>query len=340
MKKILWKIRYYFWRVRNMDYKGLWDAINFVKERTNRNRLFIFIDMAISSIRYGSGYVDYCEFEFYDISHEKRATYLTMSHSAVAVKRFNDRDYVKYFDDKGLFAKRFEKYLGREVLDLREASKEDFIDFTKRHEEFMAKAFDQLAGEGIDYVRTDEIDDVNALYDKFMENRQFILEEFIKQDPEMQKLSLKSVNTIRMVTFIDDEGIPHLLVSALKSGDKSIIDNIGQGGMYTILADDGSIQYPMIDQNGNKFTTHPTTGLDLLSFKVPRYEEMKKMVLEASLEIPEVRYIGWDVALGVDGPCIIEGNSSSGPFQPIPSITEDKLGYLPLFEKYMGPLRK
>ena len=109
--------------------------------------------------------------------------------------------------------------------------------------------------------------------------------------------------------------------------------------MYTILADDGSIQYPMIDQNGNKFTTHPTTGLDLLSFKVPRYEEMKKMVLEAHLR-SEVRYIGWDVALGVDGPCIIEGNSSSGPFQPIPSITEDKLGYLPLFEKYMGPLRK
>lgn len=340
MKKLIWKIRYYFWRVRNMDFKGLKEAIDYVKERTNKNRFFILVDMVISSMRYGSGYVDYCEFEFYDLNHKQKSTYLTMSHSAVAAKRYNNRDYIKYFDDKGLFAKKFHQYLGREILDLREASLEDFIQFTKRHHRFLAKAVDQLAGEGIDYVETKDVDDYELRYNSFIHNRQFVLEEFIAQDTEMQKLSLQSVNTIRMVTFVDDEGLPHLLVSALKSGDKSIIDNVGQGGMYTILSEDGRIIYPMIDQNGNQYSVHPTTKVDLLSFKVPRFDAMVDMVLEASLVIPEVRYIGWDVALSVDGPCIIEGNSSSGPFQPIPSVTDDKTGFLPLFESYMGPLRK
>ena len=34
------------------------------------------------------------------------------------------------------------------------------------------------------------------------------------------------------------------------------------------------------------------------------------MVLKAALEVPEVRYVGWDVAITKNGPIIIEGNEN------------------------------
>ena len=32
------------------------------------------------------------------------------------------------------------------------------------------------------------------------------------------------------------------------------------------------------------------------------------MALKAALEVPEVRYVGWDIAITKDGPVIMEGN--------------------------------
>lgn len=37
-------------------------------------------------------------------------------------------------------------------------------------------------------------------------------------------------------------------------------------------------------------------------------EEAKALACQAALEIPEVGHVGWDMAIGPDGPAIIEGN--------------------------------
>ncbi|WP_331835841.1 sugar-transfer associated ATP-grasp domain-containing protein [Erysipelothrix piscisicarius] len=79
--------------------------------------------------------------------------------------------------------------------------------------------------------------------------------------------------------------------------------------MYTILDDTGTVVYPFIDKNCNQHTKHPITGTDLIGFQVPHYEQLISSIKEACLVIPQVRYMGWDVAVGVDGPEIIEGNS-------------------------------
>ena len=41
---------------------------------------------------------------------------------------------------------------------------------------------------------------------------------------------------------------------------------------------------------------------------VPYVKEAFEMALEAALVVPEVRYVGWDIAISEDGPCIMEGN--------------------------------
>ena len=59
------------------------------------------------------------------------------------------------------------------------------------------------------------------------------------------------------------------------------------------------------------------------------------MVKKASKIIPEVKYIGWDVAITPDGPVIIEGNCYPGVFQMKPSFNKEHIGLIPKYEKYM-----
>lgn len=106
--------------------------------------------------------------------------------------------------------------------------------------------------------------------------------------------------------------------------------------MYAFVSDDGTIITPAIDKNDNIYESHPITKKQILGFKIPLFEEAKKTVLEASKELNEIKYIGWDVAITNDKASIIEGNSYPGVFQIKPSFSKDKTGILPKYEKIMN----
>lgn len=69
-------------------------------------------------------------------------------------------------------------------------------------------------------------------------------------------------------------------------------------------------------------------------YQVPYVKEAVKMCLEASLVVPQVRYIGWDVAVTEKGPVIIEGNTfNAHDFWQLPPHTPDGIGMLPVIKK-------
>lgn len=337
MKKLFWKIKYYFKRLFNMDFSGFKNAIQYAHEKSGRSRVVLFFDMIWCSFKYTAGYVDYNEFEFYDLNAQQRATFITLGHSARIAKYYNDPEFLDIFDDKSIFVKRFSDYVHRDTFDIRESHADGLEAFVRKHGKVMAKRTTDYVGRGIEVVDVNENPTINFddLYQALMDNRQYLIEEFFKQHPKMSELSPTSVNTLRVITFLDDEKIPRILVSVLKSGLGSHVDNIGQGGMYTILDDTGTVVYPFIDKDCNQHTKHPITGTDLIGFQVPHYEQLVSSIKEACLVIPQVRYMGWDVAVGVDGPEIIEGNSSTGPFQVIPSMSDEKIGVKPIYDRYI-----
>ena len=53
---------------------------------------------------------------------------------------------------------------------------------------------------------------------------------------------------------------------------------------------------------------HPVTGVELLGFQVPLWQEIISTVKEAALVAKNNRSIGWDVAVTSKGPLLIEGN--------------------------------
>ncbi len=105
--------------------------------------------------------------------------------------------------------------------------------------------------------------------------------------------------------------------------------------MYAFLDDKGIVITPAIDKDDNVYGIHPTSKKQILGFQVPMFDEAIKLALEAAKEIPQIQYVGWDITITKDGPCIIEGNSYPGVFQIKPRFNKSKIGILPKYEKIM-----
>ena len=70
----------------------------------------------------------------------------------------------------------------------------------------------------------------------------------------------------------------------------------------------GIIKFPAMDKKKNIYYEHPMTKTKIVGFKIPKYKEAIKLVKIAAKVIPEIRYVGWDIAITKDGPVIMEGN--------------------------------
>ena len=107
--------------------------------------------------------------------------------------------------------------------------------------------------------------------------------------------------------------------------------------MYTYLDENGYVYVEAIDRLDNIYAEHPVTKCPIVGFKVPMFKEAVDLVKEASKVVPEIGYVGWDVAIGKNEPILIEGNCFPGVFQVKPSLTKekDKVGLIPKYNEIM-----
>ena len=76
-----------------------------------------------------------------------------------------------------------------------------------------------------------------------------------------------------------------------------------------------NLETGIIETNGVNFAnkeniTHPNTGTVIKGFQVPMWQEAMALVEKAAQRI--YGYIGWDIAITVNGPVIIEANTHPG----------------------------
>lgn len=164
-----------------------------------------------------------------------------------------------------------------------------------------------------------------------------IIEEYIQQHNELNRIYAKSLNTLRIFTFFDGTKV-HVINAVIKFGNNTCVDNFSSGGMYAFIDSTGTIDTPAIDKNDNIYTHHPITHQPIQNIIIPNYNAVKETAICAAKKIPEIRYIGWDIAITETNIVIVEGNPYPGIFQKRPSFTENKEGLLPLYSKYMNEL--
>lgn len=334
------KIQYVLRRIREMHYDKMFEAAKTVEARCKKNRLLVLADMVWCGFRYQAGYMDYLVFEFYLLNGAQRRTYITRGQSDRFVKLLNPRENWHILEDKVEFLKRFDGFHGRAWIDLRECDCDAFARFCHEYKKIVVKPLDGTCGKGIEFIEISDNSEIVGLYDMLKAGKQYLVEELIVQHPDISRIYPLSVNTLRLVT-IRNHDMVHVVFSSMRIGNGLRVDNLNSGGMAVIVdMDTGKISTPGADKAGKAFTVHPATNVELVGCTIPLYREAVDMVKRAAMQIPEMGYIAWDVAITETRPLIIEANHFPGHdiYQFQVHLGPDRMGLLPRFEAAVAGL--
>ncbi|MEG2039327.1 MAG: sugar-transfer associated ATP-grasp domain-containing protein [Oscillospiraceae bacterium] len=328
------KVKYIMSRLRDMDYGKMWETAKKVHAKTGKNSFVILIDIMYCGYKYMAGYMDYIVFEFYRLNAEQRKTYITRGVNNGYVKALNTPESWYKFEDKPTFNKLFDKYMHRVWLDLSTATEQEFEDFLKDKEKIVCKPVDATCGKGIVFIERQYYGNIAELYSRLKQNKQFLVEQFVVQNHIISNIYPRSVNTVRLVTMLV-QNVPHVVFSSIRIGNGLMVDNLNSGGMATVIdLQTGIITKPAMDKENILYEVHPFTGTQIVGTQIPFFKEAVEMVKKAALVVPEMGYIGWDVAIAEDGPLLIEANHFPGhdiyQFQP---HLDNGIGLKPRFDK-------
>ncbi len=235
------------------------------------------------------------------------------------VVRMNDAVDFVIFMDKARTYQVFKDYYRREAISISKPEHLDrFRDFVGRHPVFVKKQVDMSKGDSVALVDTSTCGKtVDALFNEMIGLGKHILEERIIQSPEMARLNPTSVNTVRCITFNTKSGIvvPFCFMKAGRGG--SFIDNAGKGGLLGgIDVRTGICGTDGFDETAGQYRFHPETNIEFKGFQIPEWDRMIATCKEMSAKMPNVRFIGWDMAHTKDGWITVEGNGASQMIVP------------------------
>lgn len=273
-----------------------------------RPQIVQYIDFLSSIMLYGTTLQDYLIFEFYDKNHQERKSYVTGRKLHQLFDKVNNKNKTDIFIEKNRFAEVFSEYLGREIftLDLDGNNINDTKSWLSDKSIVFAKPSKGVEGRGVTKFVIDE--NIEDTIDFCLKNKLDLLEQAIVQHPEMNLLYPDSINTIRFITLVENDGVK-LLGASLRMGNGKHVDNAAEGGIYaSVDINSGKLDSVAFKSSGVKYTNHPITKQPIEGFQIPFWEDVVEICKEAALKVPDVRCVGWDVAISEKGPLLIEGN--------------------------------
>ena len=117
------------------------------------------------------------------------------------------------------------------------------------------------------------------------------------------------------------------------------VDNTAQGGMaVNINICTGELfDFGMREYDLKKYFVHPDTKCVFSHTKVPYWEDIKDLIHRVSIIMPQLKMIGWDIALTEQGPIIVEMNTGTGVYSvqmgPKYGIADAFKEYIPTYTK-------
>lgn len=270
------------------------------------------LDMAWCLLRYGARPIDYVRFEFHKKSAHERNRYLTI------YRYFRMQ---KYFGagKEGISGKveeytTFARFIHRNWLEINANTSPCKIEeFITKYGVVIAKPVRGEQGKGVLKIEGAE----RSEYKELMEQREtttFIMEEKVTNCAELSLINPTSLNTVRATTLTDKDGSSKIISIILRVGAPgSHVDNWGAGGVgYNFDLETGICNMYGRDKKNKPYVFHPGSNVQMIGYKLPRFEELKQYVMDLTQVFPSARYVGWDIAITPDGFDLIEMNCPAG----------------------------
>ena len=319
------KIKYYFRRLKTMSFKSFNETIEIAHKNSSKSKVILFVDLIYCSLRYGAGHLDYRNFKMYELNRHDRNMILTVGRNSSLIRKLNKKEYQDIFENKVLFYKHFSKYINREYMKLDGKNLDEFKKFIEDKKYIIAKPIDGMCGKGVEKLEVSS-SKASQIYDYLMENKHVLVEQVATQCAEMAKLHESSINTIRVFTIVNKYNVFNVVGTYVRMGNNGrVVDNFNSGGLACpIDIKTGKITHKAVNKKNEFYDKHPVSGVEFIGYQIPQWDKVLKLVSEASKVISEVRYVGWDVCIGPDGPFLIEANSFPG--QDLYQLPKENVG--------------
>lgn len=298
-------------KVKDINKERMDKHLDIIAKNSGKSKTYIKFDILRNFLVRGSGYTDYFRGNYINLTKEEKNTFVTAKKFYKILEYLNDKNYTVVLNDKLIFNDIFKEYLKRDYINLRVSSADDFKKFLKGKKCVFAKLTNGEGGHGITKIVTKDIKDTDKLYKELIKNKQYLVEEEIKQCKEVNEINPYVVCSFRVITIYKD-GEVYLVNNAFRinQDDSEVIGCTND--LYFSMSEKGKINSNVIDDYANVYTEHPLTHKKFKDVVIPGVKEAFEMCKEAHKKIPQIRYIGWDIAFSESGPVMVEGNEYPG----------------------------
>lgn len=232
---------------------------------------------------------------------------------------FNDWREANYVDNKCFYPRYFHGIKQAEILcsringmwfcgDFQQISAEQAYKLVENEPEIVVKkAMGSEGGRGVYFVKGSELEQVQAkIRDDVAVQRPLV------QHPYLAQLNDTSINSIRIISLLSDEGVK-CYSGILRIGIKgSRVDNASGGGL-TCGIHNGKLRKYAFDCIGHRLEEHPDSKVPFLDHPIPSYDKCLEAAKRLHVQVPRFRLISWDFTVNPEGePVLIEANFKYG----------------------------
>ncbi|MFN8109849.1 MAG: sugar-transfer associated ATP-grasp domain-containing protein [Thermoleophilia bacterium] len=147
--------------------------------------------------------------------------------------------------------------------------------------------------------------------------RDWIVQERLRNHPDLARFQSEALHTVRLVTFIRDDGTVEFLWAGLRlAAPGNAVDNFRSGRLGNMTCElaleDGAItavHKPRVDRPGLvQVHDHPHTGEALDGLRLPDWGAMRELAQRVAPAFLPIRTLGIDFGLTPEGPKVVEVN--------------------------------
>lgn len=195
-----------------------------------------------------------------------------------------------------------------------------FVRDLKEGKKYFFKPIDGAGGTGIEVLNNTNNWDKNSVQvfmnfvEKLDEKRTYVIQEGIEQRHDFHLINASSVNTLRIITQqIDNTACISACVLRMGRNGRDI-DNSHQGGISCMINKESGELFPKVtaEHGGGVYTCHPDSGFTFEGQQIHGWESIKNSVLSYANRFPELKEIGWDIAVTEKGITVLELNVNYG----------------------------
>lgn len=293
-----------------------WDNLDDIKSNYGSFKILYFVDMIFSYFIHGASPNDYLEYKIYEKSNKIRKNIITYKRHKKIDCKYNNYDVdTSIIGNKAKFLKKLDKDIKRDYLYSGECTIQELLKFIEDKGTAVFKPVSLCKGEGVVKLSND-YQGKSFIKQKYLDGLDFIIEEVIKPHQDISVINPNCVNSLRIYTFLKEDGGAEILGAFLKTpSSDSFVDNLAVDGIiFPIDLGYGIIKLPgKAFLNNSKVYFHPLTGVKMIGYEIPNFKEAIDLVKKCSQKFENFRYLGWDIAITNNSAEIIETNLSPDP---------------------------